>query len=223
VAEPYPQRIIVSDFDGTMTRFDFYDLVRKQWPLPPSDDPWEQYVGGWLTHFEALAEIFSRIRTDEATLLALVDRMELDPALPEAARLLREHGWAITVASAGCEWYVLRLLQQAGLALEVHANPGEFSPAAGLRMHLPVSSRFFSQSTGIDKAAVIKDAQRRSAVVAFAGDGRPDMEPALLVPPEYRFARGWLANALRFRGEAFHQFEDWAELARTLLNAASPC
>ena len=218
LADPQPERILVSDFDGTMTRLDFYDLVRKQWPVPPDNDPWEQYVAGRLTHFEALAAIFARIRTDEATLLALVDRMELDPTLPEAVRTLRDHGWTITVASAGCEWYLLRLLQRAGLSLEVHANPGEFSPTAGLRMHLPVGSRFFSRSTGIDKVAVVRDAQRRSTDVAFAGDGRPDLEPALLVPPERRFARGWLADALRLRSEAFHHFEDWAELARTLLN-----
>jgi len=219
LADPQPERILVSDFDGTMTRLDFYDLVRKQWPVPPDNDPWEQYVAGRLTHFEALAAIFARIRTDEATLLALVDRMELDPTLPEAVRTLRDHGWTITVASAGCEWYLLRLLQRAGLSLEVHANPGEFSPTEGLRMHLPVGSRFFSRSTGIDKVAVVRDAQRRSTDVAFAGDGRPDLEPALLVPPERRFARGWLADALRLRSEAFHPFEDWAELARTLLNS----
>ena len=223
LADPPPTRILVSDFDGTMTRWDFYDLVRKQWPLPPDSDPWEQYVAGRLTHFEALAAIFARIRTDEATLLALVDRMELDPALPEAERTLREHGWTITVASAGCEWYVLRLLQRAGLALEVHANPGEFSPDAGLRMHLPGNSPFFCRSTGIDKVAVVNDARRRCRQVAFAGDGRPDLEPALLVPPERRFARGWLADELGRRGEAFHHFADWAELARTLLNPSSPC
>ncbi|HZL45794.1 MAG TPA: HAD-IB family phosphatase [Opitutaceae bacterium] len=220
---PQPQRLLVSDFDGTMTRWDFYDLVRKQWPLPPDDDPWEQYVAGRLTHFAALAEIFARIRTDEATLLGLVDRMELDPCLPQAARTLREHGWTITVASAGCEWYLLRLLRQAGLALEVHANPGEFSPATGLRMHLPENSRFFSPSTGIDKLAVVKDARQRSAEVAFAGDGRPDLEPSLLVSPERRFARGWLAENLHRRRQAFHHFEDWAELAHLLLDPSSPC
>jgi 2,3-diketo-5-methylthio-1-phosphopentane phosphatase len=221
-AAPQPHRILVSDFDGTMTRWDFYDLVRKQWPVPPDDDPWEQYVAGRLTHFEALAAIFARIRTDEATMLNLVDRMELDPALPAAARALREHGWTITVASAGCEWYLLRLLRQAGLALEVHANPGEFSPATGLRMKLPENSRFFSPSTGIDKVAVVKDALRRSTEVAFAGDGRPDLESCLLVPAKRRFARGWLADELRRRGERFNHFEDWAELARTLLNHPTP-
>jgi 2-hydroxy-3-keto-5-methylthiopentenyl-1-phosphate phosphatase len=68
LADPPPPRILVSDFDGTMTRWDFYALVRKQWPLPPNDDPWEQYVAGWLAdalsfrgeafhHFEDWAEL----------------------------------------------------------------------------------------------------------------------------------------------------------------------
>jgi 2-hydroxy-3-keto-5-methylthiopentenyl-1-phosphate phosphatase len=90
-------------------------------------------------------------------------------------------------------------------------------------MHLPVNSPFFSRSTGIDKVAVVEAAQRRGTAVAFAGDGRPDLEPSLLVPPERRFARGWLADELDRRSEAFHHFEDWAELARTLLNPSSPC
>ena len=104
-----------------------------------------------------------------------------------------------------------------GLVLEVHANPGEFSPATGLRMRLPEASRFFSRLTGIDKVAVVREALRRAAVVAFAGDGRPDMEPALLVPPEHRFARGWLADALREQGQSFHPFTSWTEIADSLL------
>ncbi len=221
--DPPLRGVIVSDFDGTMTRWDFYDIVRRQWPLPPNDDPWEQYVDGRLTHFAALAAIFGRIRTDEAALLGLVDRMELDPSLPRAVRALHDHGWKLVVASAGCDWYLLHLLRKAGLALEVHANPGEFSAGAGLCMRLPEHSRFFSASTGIDKVAVVRDAWQRSSEVAFAGDGRPDLEPSLLVAPERRFARGWLADALRRRGEGFHQFEDWAEITRVLINPSSPC
>jgi len=211
-----PHKILVADFDGTMTRYDFYDLVRQQWPMPPDDDPWEQYVAGRCTHFEALATIFARIRTDEATLLKLVDRMELDPALPAAVRRLDNGGWRVVVASAGCEWYLQRLLHDAGLALEVHANPGVFSANHGLQLRLPEQSRYFTKTTGIDKIAIVRDALSHAPEVAFAGDGRPDLAPALLVPAERRFARGWLAGELRARGEMFHSFESWTEIADQL-------
>ena len=217
------RRILVSDFDGTMTRYDFYDLVRRQWPPPAGDDPWEHYVAGRCTHFEALAAIFRRIRCDESTLLALVDRMELDPTLPACARRLAAAGWEVVVASAGCEWYVRRLLRGAGLDFAVHANPGDFSPEHGLCMRLPETSRFFARTTGIDKVVVVRDALSRAGEVAFAGDGRPDLAPALLVPAARRFARGWLAGELRARGEAYQPFTDWTQLTDRLLNPAFPC
>jgi 2-hydroxy-3-keto-5-methylthiopentenyl-1-phosphate phosphatase len=115
---------LVSDFDVTLTRNDFFDLVRQRWPFPPEDDPWEKYVAGEITHFEALARIFVRIRRSQASLLELVESMELETSL------------------------------------------------------------------------------------------------ALLVPPERRFARGWLAEALRERGEGFHSFERWSQIADQLRNDA---
>lgn len=220
-ASSFPRRVLVSDFDGTMTRQDFYHLVRERWPVPPDDDPWDWYVAGRCTHFEALAAIFARIRTDEATLLKLLDDMELDPALPSAIRRLQAAGWEIVVASAGCEWYLKRLLQRADVAIEVHANPGEFSPEAGLKLTLPENSRFFDRNTGIDKVGIVRDALSRTPEVAFAGDGRPDLPAALLVPGARRFARGWLAGELTTRGEAFHALTDWNALADTLLQSPS--
>lgn len=210
-------RTLVTDFDGTITLLDFYDLVRQQWPVPPDDDPWEQYVAGKLTHFEALAAIFARIRTDEATLLQLVGRMQFDPQFAPAVQRLRAAGWEVVVASAGCNWYIQHLLSAAGTTLEVHANHGKFSAERGLQMSLPVGSRFFSRQNGIDKLAVVSEAIQRSSRVAFAGDGRPDLASALAVEPELRFARGWLATELKRRGEPFHSFHRWSEIADVLL------
>ena len=124
--------ILITDFDGTVTRYDFFDRVHKRWPFPPQDDPWENFVEGEITHFQTLAEIFACIRTTEADLMELAD------------------------------------------------------------------------STGVSKVAIVRDALNRSDSVAFAGDGRPDLRPALLVQPRLRFARGWLAEALS---------ERWSQIA----------
>ena len=69
--------------------------------------------------------------------------------------------------------------------------------------------------------AILRDALTRSDRVAFAGDGRPDLKPAVLVLPERRFARGWLAEALRERSERFHPFERWSNIADQLQK--TPC
>jgi HAD superfamily phosphoserine phosphatase-like hydrolase len=211
------RRILVSDFDGTMTRFDFFELARRDLPSAAGRDHWQDYVDGRITHFEALSRIFGAIRAGRPAVEEVIRRMELDPALPGAVARLRAAGWDVVVASAGCDWYIHRLLGGAGLELEVHANPGTFSPEAGLVLSAPTGSPYFTPATGIDKAAVVRAALARHPGAAFAGDGRPDLEPSGLVDPGLRFARGWLADHLARAGQPFHPFESWSEIADRLL------
>ncbi len=217
-----PQRILVSDFDGTMTRHDFFDLARRELPSAADHDYWQDYVDGKITHFEALAGIFGAIRTDLATLENLVDRMGLDPWLRDSVQRLRAAGWEIVVASAGCDWYIRRLLDKAGIQLEVHANPGMFSPATGLALALPVASPYFRRETGIDKSAIVRTALARDPEAVFAGDGRPDLAPATLVRPDRRFATGWLERHLKKTGEPYRPFASWSQIAAALLEE-TPC
>jgi 2,3-diketo-5-methylthio-1-phosphopentane phosphatase len=218
-ASPTPnaafQSFLVSDFDGTITSFDFYDLVSREYP-EIAGDYWQRYEAGELSHFEALRRIFAGIRAPEEKIAAIVRAMRIEPRLAEAVALLERRGWKVIVASAGCDWYIKRLLAEANVSLEVEANPGTYSPSTGLEMRLPEPSPFFSAQLGINKVAVVREALRVSSQVAFAGDGRPDLAPALLVRPELRFARKWLAKKLAEIGEKFQPFESWIEIAQAL-------
>lgn len=218
-----PVPILVTDFDGTVTARDFYQLAVAR--LVPADMPdyWGEYLAGRLTHFEALRRIFAAIRADEAAMLATAEAMEVDPGFACAVKQLHQSGWEIAIASAGCAWYITRLLAERDVRVTVHANPGVFDPAQGLLMTLPAASPYLSASTGIDKAAVVRDAVATHACVAFAGDGRPDLPAALLVPAERRFARGWLAEYLTKEGIPFHPFACWDEIRDILLGGDSPC
>jgi 2-hydroxy-3-keto-5-methylthiopentenyl-1-phosphate phosphatase len=211
--------VLVSDFDGTMTRHDFYKLAIES--LLPADTPdyWAEYRTGTITHFEALRRYFAAIRAPEAEVLAVVRRMDLDPNLPAAVHSLTRAGWRVVVTSAGCDWYIRRLLAEAGVAVEVHANPGRFVEGQGLLMEMPVNSPFTSPTLGVDKAAVVRRAAESGRPVAFAGDGFPDADPARLVPDHSRFARGDLADLFIREKVSFHPFETWSDVARVLLTS----
>lgn len=215
-------KLLVTDFDGTMARKDFYHRVVDQLLSPDDLSPWHDYAAGKITHFESLRRIFAKIRSSEEELLAVVATMQFDPRAKESILQLRAEGWEVKVVSNGCGWYIKRLFDQHGIDVQLHTNPGEFSPESGLQLRLPRESPFFSEDVGISKAAVVQDALQsgRYQEVAFAGDGRPDLEPALLLPPERRFARGWLADALSRRNEEFHAFDVWSEVADTLCAGA---
>jgi 2-hydroxy-3-keto-5-methylthiopentenyl-1-phosphate phosphatase len=215
--EAAPGGVLVSDFDGTMTRHDFYKLAIESLLSPDTPDYWAEYRAGTITHFEALGQYFAAIRASEADVLAVIERMELDPELPAAVAELRRAGWAVVVTSAGCDWYIRRLLATAGVQVEVHANPGRFVPGRGLLMELPVDSSYLSSTLGIDKAGVVRRHLEEGRTVAFAGDGFPDATPALLVPGELRFARGDLADLLEREGQDYRPFNTWSDIARALL------
>jgi 2,3-diketo-5-methylthio-1-phosphopentane phosphatase len=209
--------VLISDFDGTMTRNDFYKLAVERLVPVGTPDYWAEYRAGAITHFEALRRYFASIRTSEAAVLAVVDAMELDPGLPATVESLRHAGWRVVVTSAGCDWYIRRLLGAAGVEVEVHANPGRYEEGKGLLMEMPTRSPFLSTTLGIDKARVVRTHLDAGRAVAFAGDGFPDAESARLVPPELRFARADLASVLEAEGLPFRPFAAWSDIARTLL------
>jgi len=213
----HPTGVLVSDFDGTMTRHDFYKLVIESLLPPDTPDYWAMYRAGTITHFEALRRYFAGIRASEDEVLAVVRRMELDPALPAAVAVLDRAGWKVVVTSAGSDWYIRRLLAEAGVEVEVYSNPGQFVPGKGLLMEMPTGSPYLSSSLGVDKTAIVRSYVGAGRPVAFAGDGFPDAEPARLVPDGLRFARGDLANVLDQERLSFRPFETWSDISRVLL------
>ncbi len=209
--------VLVSDFDGTMTRHDFYKLAIES--LLPADTPdyWAEYRTGAITHFEALRRYFAAIRASEEEMLTVVQQMELDANLRAAVESLHDAGWSVVITSAGCDWYIRRLLAAAGVEVEIHANPGRFEVGKGLLMEMPTESAYWSPTLGVDKARVVRRGLTEAQTVAFAGDGFPDAEAARLVSAERRFARGDLAAVLRSESSPFHPFETWSDIADTLL------
>jgi hypothetical protein len=123
---------------------------------------------------------------------------------------LGSFGWLLLVRRARS--------QGAGVAATVYSNPGRLQNGRGLVLEkLDPSPPFHSAWVGVDKSAVVRHALRVADTVAFARDGPPDLQPSLLVWPNLRFARGFLAEALWERGEALQPYSRWSEIARKLV------
>lgn len=214
------QRVLVTDFDGTLTRYDFFDRAYRSLPTGSMPDYWGEYERGELSHFEALRRIFADLPYTRDEMCGIAASTELDPALPESLERLREAGWQVIVASAGCAWYIGWLLDRAGVELPLLANPGEPHPVRGLTMHRPTGTPYASEAVGVDKLGLVRALLQVAEEVAYAGDGRPD-EPALkLMRPERRFATGWAAQSLTQQGMPFVPFDRWSQVADRLCDAA---
>ena len=154
-------------------------------------------------------------------MLSVVDEMQLDPELPRAVVELRQAGWDVIVTSAGCDWYIRRLLAAVDVELEVYSNPGNYVEGHGLQMELPSGSPFLSPTLGVDKAAVVRRqielgrTASPSPATAFT-DGRE--RAAAPVPDAMRLRLGAdLADVLQRHGKPFQPFSAWSEIARRLI------
>jgi len=213
--------ILVTDFDGTFARRDFFDLILERHDPPDAQESWRGFVEGRLTLSEGLGGVFAALRTDEAGVEALVTELDPAPGTADAVRRLQQAGWEIIIASAGCGWYIDRLLAQQSLNLTVHANPGVFAADTGLVMTPDPKASYFHPHSGIDKPAVVRDALARDAVVAYAGDSNTDRAGAMLVPPERRFITGWLGRKFTKEHVPHVPLGEWPEIAGHLLGATA--
>ncbi|MHC4847039.1 MAG: HAD-IB family phosphatase [Planctomycetota bacterium] len=204
-----------SDFDGTITNVDFYELVLNEMQPVLEGDPIGSFYRGELPLFETLRQIFAAIPLSEQEVLAMLPRLEPDPHLAEDFARLHAAGWALHVVSAGSAWYIEHTFQQAGVDVPVviHANPGRFEN--GLVMQRPSDRRIAREAIGIDKEAVVR--LHGKGRVAFAGNSEPDRAAARVVEPELRFARGSLCEVLDRDGLAYRRFERWHEVVEALL------
>lgn len=215
------EKILISDFDGTMTEHDFCQVALSRLPASARDH-WRRYRAGGMTHFAALAAIYAELRVSPEEYGAMLGETLFEAGVAPGVEALRQAGWRVKVASVGCGCYIERLLKEHGLYLTVFANPGYFSPEKGVLMALPTASPYFSPDAGIDKGAIVRDFLSRGADVAYAGDGRLDLEPVLLLQANRRFARGWLAQELTRLGEPFIRFSRWEEIPASLLHDGVP-
>lgn len=200
---------LVSDFDGTMTEVDFFTLVADRYMPAGSSDYFELYRQGKMTHVEAMQGFFQHSPTDPALLEELLRDTSPDVGLRESVQRAEDAGWDVIVVSAGSSWYIDRIFEALGITtVTVHSNTGQIVEGKGLQI---------DTTRDVDKSAVVRDALSRYERVAFAGDGPPDLAPALLVPPELRFARRWLAQELMQRRELFHPFDRWREVVDGLV------
>src|SRR5436309_12200111 len=139
---------LVSDFDGTLTRHDFFRLALERLVPPGVPDYWGEYRAGRLTHFQAMRLYYASIRASEAETLGVAEALGLEPDLGRWVGRLGQAGWKVVVASAGCAWYIDYLLKRQGVELEVHANPGRFVEGQGLLMEFPAGSPYLSPTHG---------------------------------------------------------------------------
>lgn len=173
----------VSDFDGTITPEDFFWYVSKEYLSEQALKPWQLYLEDRETHLNALNRIFGQIRIPQKQFDAFIKQIPYDKAFPEVAALCAERKIPFFICSAGCDYYIDRIIGEDIKKFDIHlvTNHGVYSEQNGLEMlPQPKGSPYYNAEVGISKAAVVQRLKDEGYFVVFAGDGPPDAAPAAL-------------------------------------------
>ncbi|MBS4773959.1 MAG: MtnX-like HAD-IB family phosphatase [Proteobacteria bacterium] len=206
-----PRTALVTDFDGTVSRDDFFTLVAEKYLTPADLEPWSCYMNGSLSHFEALNMVFSKIRVPETELADFIAAIPLDPFFADVAAYCCLKGIPLYICSAGCDYYINKLIGNLITRNHINliTNHGEYNPRKGLVMQAPRDSLFYDKNVGISKAGVVKHLQSQGFSAVFCGDGPPDVKPARIA--QTVFARKYLLDKCREENiitQPFNSFRD---------------
>lgn len=210
-------KVLVSDFDGTITKKDFFHYVIDELLTDADITPWEDYLAGNITHFEALSRIYQKIRIDTEEFHEFINGIQIEDCFLDTVDFCLSNNINIYVVSAGADYYIKHIFEELGIRnnISIISNESTFSPETGLVMNrIGEDSPFYNHNYGIDKERCVQFLKDKYGHVVFAGDGNPDYLAAKQA--DVVFARAMLLDLCRDNGVQAQELDSYCSVLNYL-------
>ena len=205
--------VLVTDFDGTIIKKDFFYHIIDKYMSEEDIQPWNDYLAKKITHFDALNAIFQKLHLSLDELHKTILEIPVEDCFTELVDFCNDNSVDIYVVSAGADYYINYILETMGIkdSVKLIANESTYATEQGLNMtKLSGDSLFYSDNYGIDKEAVIKYLKTKYDLTIFAGDGNPDFKAARLA--DVVFARGTLKELCERNNVEFIELDSYCRI-----------
>lgn len=200
----------VSDFDGTLTKKDFYKIVSEAYLEKEYLPKYESWKNGEIKDIEYLSYVFNNIKRTEDQIFQDILKIQFDPFAKNFIEQVKAAQGDFIIISAGTSYYIDIILKRYNIEdVQVYSNKGIFKDN-GIYFDLDKNSEFYSERYGIDKLLVIQKLKRNYKKVFYAGDSEPDLKPALVA--DVVFAKGELIELLKREKKEYIEFENYSEV-----------
>ncbi|SIS45079.1 MtnX-like HAD-IB family phosphatase [Salimicrobium flavidum] len=190
----------VSDFDGTISKKDFYWVVIEKY-FPEGQELFRKWKAGEMKDIEFLSTVFSSIDQGEQQIIEDIWQIPIDSHIPEFIKMIQNNGGDFYILSAGTDYYIYHILEKYDIkGVTVLSNEGYYQDG-NVHMNIDPGHRHFSERYGIDKSKVIQDLKEEYETVHFAGDSEPDSHPAVYA--DLTFAKDALKDILKEKNIPF--------------------
>lgn len=184
---------VISDFDGTISKKDFFWYAIECYLTPDDLEPWKEFEQGKIHHIQALARIFEKIKIHKDEFDKFILTLPIEEAFVDTVNLCVSKNIPFYVVSAGADYYIKKIFKTLNVEnmITLISNSSHFSKEEGLVFEeLNPESEFYSITHGTSKLKVVKKLKRQGYNCIYCGDGIPDFEAAK--EADVVFARGSL-------------------------------
>ncbi len=209
--------VIVSDFDGTISKKDFFTYATESILTDNDMLPWLQYKKGQISHVNALNQIFNKIHLPKNEFDNFIDKIEIEEYFLPTLNLCREKSIDFHIVSAGADYYILRILERIGAQnVNLLTNPSDYSQERGLELYPPNKTfEFYDEDLGVSKKDFVLKLKSKGYFVLFAGDGMPDIDAAKVA--DVVFARDYLVDLCNRHNIQYKRFETYYDIYKYIL------
>jgi len=206
--------VFVSDFDGTISRKDFYWHVIDKYMKEEGNLKYKEWKEGKMQDVQFLGHIFKNIGQEKEQIHKDILELEIDPYLHKFIDFIHENNGEFVILSAGSSYYINVILEYFKLDhIMVYSNNAIYKDK-GLHYDIDVSNEFYSERYGIDKKKVVEHLKNKYNRVYYAGDSMPDYEASLLC--DLRFATGGLIDIYKEKNVDFYEFSTFEDIEAVL-------
>ena len=202
--------VFISDFDGTITKKDFYWIIIEDYIGQRGIDFYKEWKKSKRIGVEFLNKVFTWHTFTEEEREEALNKVEIDKKLPEVIEEVKKQGGDFVILSAGFRYYIDYVLQKEGIEdIPVYTNEGSFKNNT-LVMEPDEDSPYYSELYGIDKEKVAKEHHNKYKKIYFAGDSQPDFKAALYA--DVIFAKDELAKLLDEAEHPYIKYSNFGEI-----------
>lgn len=183
--------IVVSDFDGTISKRDISYELLERFTEGGWDDIDNEYIKGNIGSKEAFSRILEKIKATKSELLDFIEEISfIDPHFADFYDYLKGRGIELVIASDGFKLYIEKMMEGLGLSdIPIYANDIVEDSSGKLKAVFPYHNEECGRC-GTCKSKIVKELLEVHDHVVFIGDGYSDS--CASIHPQTLFAKGFL-------------------------------
>lgn len=207
--------VLISDFDGTISKKDFFYMVIDTLLKDKKDAlaPWNDYLNGKIKHIDALTGIFSQIHLTQQELDDFISTIEVDPYFYDTAKYCMEKKISFYICSAGTNYYIKKRIADtlSKYNIILVSNDATYSQQNGMKLVAPEeTSPYYNSNTGISKEKIVQKLKDDGFFTIYAGDGKPDFKSAKIA--DVVFAKDMLLKLCKKENIKTKPFKDFTDI-----------